>query len=35
MTLDYFISAYFIAIPMVILPTLIIRGLYQIIKNVK
>lgn len=35
MTLDYLISAYFIAVPMVIFPILIIKGLYQIIKKLK
>lgn len=35
MTLDYFISAFFVAIPLTIFPMLIIKGLYSIIKKVK
>lgn len=35
MTLDYLISTYFIAVPMVIFPVLIIKGLYQLIKKLK
>jgi hypothetical protein len=35
MTLEYLISAYFISIPFVIFPVLIIKGIYQIIKKLK
>lgn len=35
MTLDYFISIYFVAVPLVVFPVLIIKGIYQLIKKVK
>jgi hypothetical protein len=35
MTLDYFLSAFFIAVPLTVFPCLLIKGLYEIIKKVK
>lgn len=35
MTLDYLISVFFIAIPFVVFPVLIIRGLFKLIDLTK
>lgn len=35
MTLDYFISVFFVAIFFALLPALIIKGLFKIIKTLK